>query len=106
MLDGKGDGVDFLDELGADQGSDAPAAAAGKKHARFAGADAGVGFHPLQELQTLLGLLGVVALVVAPDDLLRFDFHDDRLHRRGTDIQTDNQVLRTRHSSLPAEELN
>jgi hypothetical protein len=32
--------------------------------------DHGLGFHPLQELQTLFRLLGVVALVVAPDDLV------------------------------------
>ncbi len=101
MLDGERDGVHFLDELGTDQGRDAAATAAGEEHACFPGTDSGFDFHSVKEFQALLGLFGVVALVVAPDNLLGGSFHDNTLHCCRADIQSDHQVFRTRHACLP-----
>src|SRR5439155_3852883 len=94
VLDRQRDRVDLLDELGADVRGDAAAARAGDEDASLTGLDARVGLHALQELQALFGLLGVVALVVAPDDVLGRQVDYYRLHRGRADVQANHQVLR------------
>ena len=103
VLDRQRNGVHFLDELGANVGGDAAAARARDEDASLTGLDARVRFHALQELQAFFGLLGVVALVVAPDDVLRGQVNHHRLHRGRADVQANHQVLRAGyvHSLLP-----
>ena len=51
-----------------------------------------VGFHPLQELERLLRLLGLVALIVLPENLVGRGFDDDGLHRRRADVESDKEL--------------
>ena len=93
LLDGERNGVHFLDKFGANVGAHRPAAAARHENAALPRLDAGVCFHALQEFQTLFRLLGVVALIVAPDDLVRRGVHHHGFHRGRADIKADDQVL-------------
>ena len=71
LLDGERDGVDFLDELRAQELRHPVAARAGDEHPRPLGREAfDLGLEALAELQHLLRLLGVVTLVVLPEDLV------------------------------------
>ena len=63
------------------------------KMRQLSAVDADLGFHALQEFEGLLRLLGLVALVVLPEDLVSRCVDHDRLHRRRADIEAD-QVLR------------
>src|SRR3989442_311329 len=77
-LDTRRDRDHLLDELAADQRRDETGAGAGEKDAVAAGREAGFALHAPQELDDLLGLPGVVALVVLPADLAVLHHH--RLH--------------------------
>ena len=57
--------------------------------------DADFGFHAPQELQRLFRLLGFVALVVLPQNLVGRGIDHDRLHRGRADIEP-NQKLASR----------
>ena len=70
----------------------AAAARAGHEHARVVAVDADLGFHPLQELQRLLRLLGFVALVVLPEHLVAGGIDHDRLHRGRAHVQADQEL--------------
>ena len=54
--------------------------------------DADLGLHALQELQHLLRLLGFVALVVLPEDLVGGGIDHDRFHRGRADVQSDQEL--------------
>ncbi len=89
LLDRQRDGRDFLHELRADQVGQRAATRAGDEDATVVRSDASFVLHALEELQQLLGLLGFVALVVLPDDLVGFGFDDHGLHRGRADIHAD-----------------
>ena len=72
-LDAGRDRHHFLDDLAADQRRDEAGARAGEEDAVAAGGQAGLGLHPPEELDDLLGLAGVVPLVVLPGDLAVLD---------------------------------
>ena len=72
----EGYGVYFLHEFCAEQGSHAAAAAAGDENAAVAGDDADFLFHALEELHDFFGLLGVMALVVLPEDFVVRGIYD------------------------------
>jgi hypothetical protein len=87
LLDAGGDGDDFLDELAPDQRRDEPRAGAGEEDAIGPGGETGLDLHPPQELDDLLGLLGVVALIVLPGDLAILD--DGGLDGGRADVDAD-----------------
>src|SRR6185369_7830106 len=87
LLDAGGDRHDLLDELAAHLRRDEAGAGAGEEHPVRPGAEAGLGLHALQELDDLLGLLGVVALIVLPGDLAVVDHRG--LDGRGADVDAD-----------------
>jgi len=91
-LDGQGDGVDLLDEAGAQRLGEGAAARARDEDANLLGlreavADADEEFH------RLFGLAGLVALVVAPQDLVGLGIADHRLDRGAADVEADGDDL-------------
>ncbi len=82
LLDGERNRGDFLHELGADLVGDTSAARTGHEHAGVVAVDADFGFNAPQEFERLLRLLGLVALVVLPQDLVGVGFHHGGLDRR------------------------
>ena len=52
----------------------------------------GIGFHALQKLQRLLRLLGFVALVVLPENLVRRGINNDCFYRSRTHVETDEEL--------------
>src|SRR5215468_9653060 len=54
--------------------------------------NAGIGFHTLQELERFFRLLGFVALVVLPQNLIRVRIHYDRLHCCRTHVKSDEKL--------------
>src|SRR5262249_29604793 len=106
LLDGEGDRVDLLNELGAEGRAERGGARAGHEDAPlFARALRKLLLHDLDELEDLLGLLGRVTLVVAPEDLEGLGVEDDGLHRRRADIDPNDDGRRARagHSSPPVD---
>src|SRR5206468_5131529 len=107
-LDAGGDGHDFLDQLGADQGRDEARARAGEEDAVRAGRQAGLGLHAPEELLDLLGLAGIVPLIVLPADLTVLHHH--RLDGGGADVDADQlhdfpirvATCRTSFAAVPA----
>src|SRR5262249_41083958 len=96
-------GVHLLDKLGSDQVADAAAARAGDKHPDALAWNREFGLDPLQEFETLLGLLCLVALVVPPKDLVLDGINHHRFDRSRSDIKPYVQaVIFTRHWSAPA----
>ena len=81
LLHGQRNRGDFLHELGADLLGNRAAPGAGHEHAGVVAIDADVGFHAAQKFQRLLRLLGLVALVVLPQDLIRRRIHHHGFHR-------------------------
>ena len=94
-LDAGGDRDHFLDELGADQRREEAGARAGEEDAVLAGREAGLGLHPIEELDDLLGLAGVVPLIVLPGDLAVLHHH--RLDGGGADVDAEILHLGRRH---------
>ncbi len=89
LLDREGDRVDLLDKLRADPATDVRTAGAGHEEASVAGLKAGdLGLHLLEHHHRPLRLLGVVALIVLPDDLIRFGVENDRLDGGRAKIKT------------------
>jgi hypothetical protein len=84
LLDARRDGDDFLDELAADERRDESGTRAREEDAIRADRQAGLGLHPAEELDDLLGLAGVVSLIVLPCDLAVV--RDDRLDGGGADV--------------------
>src|SRR5207247_1553371 len=82
-LDASGHRDDLLDELAANQRSQAAGARAREEDA-VARRKAGFRLHPTEELQHLLALSGVVALVVLPERLAVLD--EDGLARGRADV--------------------
>src|SRR5580765_358941 len=78
---------DFLHKLGADLFRDPCAARSGHEDARVVPIDPGLGFHPLQELQRLFRLLGLMPLVVLPQCLIGGSVDYDRLYSRRSNIE-------------------
>ncbi len=98
LLDGERDGRHFLHELGADERRQRGATRTGHEDAAVAGADADFRFEPPQELERLLGLLGLVALVVRPDDLVPFGLDGHGLDRRRANVDAD-EILAHGHAT-------
>src|SRR5207249_3616431 len=73
-LDAGGHGDDFLDQLAAGQRGQ-EAGARPREEDTITGREARLRLHPAEELQHLLGLTGVVALVVLPERLAVLDEH-------------------------------
>ena len=100
LFDRERNRVHFLNELGANVAAHRSAAAARHENAALPRLDPGVRFHALQEFQALFRLLGVVALVVAPDDLIGRGVHHHGFHRGRADVKADDQVLGIRFGHL------
>ena len=94
----QGHGVHFLNELSPDQWRNAARTAAGDEHPRVAGDNADLLFHAGEELHYLLRLLGVVALVVRPEDLVVGRIDDHRFYRGRAYVQTHHQRRAFRHA--------
>src|SRR5262249_55615807 len=86
----------------ADQRRDCRPARSGDEHPAVPAVDPEIRFETAEELQRLLRLLGFVPLVVGPDDPIVCRVDGDCLHRRGTDIDTDEQLGRHDHTPAPA----
>ena len=85
-----GDGHHLLDHLGAHQRTEETRARAGEEHAVAAHRDLRFLLHTAEELEDLLRLAGIVALVVLPEDLPVL--HHQGLDGGGADVHAD--VLR------------
>src|SRR5437899_10226917 len=83
-LDTGGDGHDLLDELGAHLRRDEARTGPGEEDAILADRKPGLGLHPREELEDLLGLASVVPLVILPADLAVLHHH--RLDGGGPDV--------------------
>ena len=93
LLHCQADRVDFLDELRPDPRCDPPAPGAGDEDPEPVRGNREVRFDPRQELEDLLRLLGVVTLVIAPQDLVGGRVHDHRLDGGRSDIESDDQPV-------------
>src|SRR4029450_4193103 len=105
---------DLLHHLGAHEGAEEPRAGAGEEDAVAAGHELRLVLHASQELQHLLGLARVMALVVLPQDptrppslrsgpisvFARLAFDEEGLHGRGADVHAD--VLHAAALRVPA----
>ena len=78
---------DFLHELRANLLGNPAATGAGHEHARVVPVDADLGLHAAQKFQGLLRLLGLVALVVLPKNLVGRGVHHCRLHRGRANVE-------------------
>ncbi len=92
LLDRQRNRRDFLHELRADLLGDGAATGAGHEHARIVAIDADLRLHALEKLQRLLRLLGFVALIVLPKDLVGCGIDDHRLHRGRAHVQPDHEL--------------
>ena len=93
LLDRERNRSDFLHELGADLFGDSPAPGTGQKHAGVMAVDAKIGFHALEELERLLGLLGFMALVVLPENLVSCRVDGDRFNRGRADVEPNHEFV-------------
>ena len=89
LFDCERDCGDFLYELGADQVGQRAPTRSGNEDTAVVRSNADFLLHAFEEFQQLLRLLGLVPLVVLPDDLVSFGVDDDRLHRRRANIHAD-----------------
>ena len=55
------------------------------------------------EVENALGLLGVMPLVVTPDDIFGFGVDDNRFHRRGPDVQPYYRSVHKNGCALPSQ---
>src|SRR5690242_4067473 len=93
-LHGQRDRVHFLDKLGAEKLGETVAAAARDEHARAGRVEAfDFSFEALAELEDLFGLLGVVPLVIAPEDLVAGGVDDDGFDRGRANVHPDQEVF-------------
>ena len=92
LFDSKRDCRDFLHEFRADLLCDAAATGAGHEHASILAIDAHLGFHAFQELEAFLRLLGFVALVVLPKDLVGGRIYDNCLDRSRPDVESNEKL--------------
>ena len=70
---------------------DAPAGT-GHEHARVVTVHADLGFHAAQKFQRLFRLLGFVALVVLPEDLISGSIDDRRLDRGRAHVEANQEI--------------
>ena len=89
LFDRERDGRDFLDELRADQRRQVAAARPCNEHAAGVRSNLQVGLETAEELEGLLRLLRLVALVVRPDHLIRGRIHGNGLDRGRSDVDAD-----------------
>ena len=89
LLHGQRNRGDFLHELGADQVGQRAAARAGDEDAAVVRSNADFLLHALEELQQLLRLLGLMALVVLPDHLVGLGVDHHRLDGRRANVHAD-----------------
>src|SRR5215472_10154686 len=94
LLDGQRHRRYFLHELGADLIRNGSAAGTGHEHAGVVLADAGLGLHAPQKFEAFLRLLGLMPLVVLPQDLVAGRIHYDRFHRGGAHIEPHHKFRR------------
>ena len=92
LLDGERNRRNFLHEFRADLVGDRSAAGAGHEHARVVAVDADFLFDAAQEFERLLRLLGFVALVVLPENLVGRRVDDGRFYRRRTHIEAHHEL--------------
>src|SRR2546428_2244713 len=93
-----------MDQLAAHERCEEPGPGPGEEDAIATGRESRLRFHPAEELDDLLGLAGVVALVVLPAGLAIRDHH--RLDGGGADVDADEfharrGALHTRRGALP-----
>jgi hypothetical protein len=100
-LDSERDRVDLLNELGTDERVEAPATRAGDEDAGVGRGHGALTLDPLEELKRLLGLLGIVSLVVGPDDLVALAIDHHCLDRGRSDVQADHVSTRARRRAHP-----
>src|SRR2546430_1456212 len=84
---------DLLNELGADLLGNAPSPRTGQEHASVVAANAGVLLHPLEELQCLFPLLGLVPLVVLPEDFIGGRIDNHGLYGGRTNIDSNHELV-------------
>ncbi len=101
LLDRQRHRVDLLNKLGTDPATDVGAARPGHKEASITSLKArDLGLHLLEHHQRPLCLLGVVALVILPDDLVGNGISDHRFHGRRAKIKTGEELV-LRHRVFP-----
>ena len=91
FLDGKGYRRDFLYELGSNLLRNSVPARPGHEHPGIAAVDTGLSFHPLQKLERLFRLLGFMALVVLPQNLVGLSVDHNCLDGGRADIKSDEE---------------
>src|SRR5262249_41647117 len=84
---------DLLHELRADQPRDAAASRAGDKNAECGMGNGELFLDAFEELQDLLRLLGLVALIILPEDSIFYRIDHNRLHRRRSDVEADVELF-------------
>ena len=84
----QGDGCYLLNKFRADLVRNRAAIRAGHKHARVMAVDVRFRFHPLQEFQGLLRLLGFMPLIVLPEHLVGRRLDHDGLDRGRTHVKS------------------
>src|SRR5262249_26207456 len=106
LLHGERDGVDLLYELRADAGGQTAPARPGDEDPEPIVGDRKLGLDAGEKLERLLRLLGVVPLVVRPEDGVSDRVDDHRLDGGRADVEADVEqfvVVRGRHQpTLPA----
>ena len=70
FLDSQGNGGNLLHEFGANLVGNCAAARAGHEHSSIVPINSNLEFHAFEEFQRLFGLLGLVALIVLPQNLV------------------------------------
>src|SRR5579862_8481088 len=88
LFDRKRNRCHLLHELGADLIGNRAATRTGHKHAGVMAIDADFSLHAPQEFQAFLWLLGLMALIVAPQHLVGSRIRNHRFHRGGTHVET------------------
>src|ERR1043165_4789848 len=92
LLDGEGDRVNLLHELGAEVPANATAAGTGHENAERVRLQPGEGrLDAFEELQAFFRLLGIVPLVILPQDLVGDRIDNDRLDGGRADVQANDR---------------
>src|SRR5262249_60404242 len=93
LLDRERNGVDLLHEFSADEARDAAAARTGDEDAERGIGNGEFFLDAFEEFQDLFRLLGLVALIILPENFVfrRIDY--DRLHGRRSNVEADVELF-------------
>src|SRR5262249_43518589 len=100
LLHGQRYGIYFLNKFGTDKSSQRPATTPGNEDSDLAKRDLRkLLFNPLQKLQHFFGLLGVVALVVTPNNLVSHRVNNHGFDSCRAHVESNEQGVKTSHSA-------